>query len=129
MLFTYTFNENKDFLRLYKKGSFISSNACVVYYIKNNAGFNRFGITTGKKVGNAVKRNRARRIIKAAYRNLEAKFPIGFDIIVVARAGCGDFIVKSCDIENFFNKRVISQMLIPPQKNNSIKKNINYKKK
>ena len=43
------------------------------------------GITTGKKIGNAVKRNRARRIIREAVRALLPEMRSGFDIILVAR--------------------------------------------
>ena len=45
----------------------------------------RLGITTGVKLGNAVKRNRARRRIRALYRTNEANILPGYDIVVVAR--------------------------------------------
>jgi len=46
---------------------------------------NRLGITASKKIGGAVQRNRARRIIKEAYRLTEPELKKGFDIVVVAR--------------------------------------------
>lgn len=57
----------------------------VTYVMKNRTGVCRIGITTSKKVGNAVKRNRARRIIRAAYRSLEPKISGGWDFVFVAR--------------------------------------------
>ena len=43
-----------------------------VCYVKERRGSaNRLGIVTGKKVGNAVKRNRARRVIREAFRLFE----------------------------------------------------------
>ena len=45
---------------------------------------NRLGITVGKKVGGAVQRNRARRIIRQAYRETESMFPTGLDLVIVA---------------------------------------------
>ena len=45
----------------------------------------RLGLTTGVKLGNAVKRNRARRRIRALYRTNEGMILPGYDIIVVAR--------------------------------------------
>ena len=68
MLFTESICDNKLYLKLYKKGNFVACPFLTAYFLKNNLSQNRGGITTGKKVGNAVKRNRARRIIRAAYR-------------------------------------------------------------
>lgn len=46
---------------------------------------NRFGISVSKKVGGAVKRNRAKRIIRAAYAALEDKLKTGYLIVVSAK--------------------------------------------
>lgn len=85
MIYTEIINSNKDFQNLYRKGKSIVSKAVVIYVRPNGLPFNRFGITAGKKVGNAVKRNRAKRIIRQAYRENEILFPLGIDIIIVAR--------------------------------------------
>ena len=108
MLFTITLNQNKEFLRLYRKGKTISSKACIFYFIQNNCPFNRIGLTTSKKVGNAVCRNRARRVMRAAYIENEKDFPIGFDIVIVARKYASE--AKSTEISNFFNTKVIKEM-------------------
>ena len=47
----------------------------------------RFGLTASKKVGNAVKRNRARRRLRAAATDLLSRHcAAGFDVVLVARA-------------------------------------------
>lgn len=46
---------------------------------------NRFGISVSKKVGSAVKRNRAKRIIRAAYASLEGKLKTGYLIVISAK--------------------------------------------
>lgn len=81
----FTINENRDFKRAYNKGKYVVSPLVVTYAIKNRLGFNRTGITTGKKTGNAVERNRCRRIIREAYRNLPKCTLNGFDIVFVSR--------------------------------------------
>mgnify|MGYP002715617254 CR=1 FL=1 len=101
--------DNKDFVTLYKRGKYIASKYCVVYFRKNNKGINRMGISTGKKAGNAVIRSRCRRIIRQAYIENIANFPLGYDIIVYARAGCGD--AKSTHISHFFKTKAIPFML------------------
>lgn len=56
--------------------------------VKNKQRENRIGITTSKKIGCAVHRNRARRIIKQAFHEIleENKIKItGYDLVFVAR--------------------------------------------
>ncbi|MEG0614413.1 MAG: ribonuclease P protein component [Oscillospiraceae bacterium] len=109
MVFTTTITQNKEFLFLYKKGKSIISKAVVVYFKKNNSPYNRLGITSSKKIGNAVARNRARRVIRAAYRLTEMDFPIGYDMIFVARTAATG--VKSDTIKRFFSGKVIPQII------------------
>ena len=97
--------ENKVFVRLYKRGKYIAGKTVVVYFRKNGTTENRVGITTTKKVGNSVKRSRARRVIRAAYDSLRDKFPKGYDYIFVARQAAAE--VKSYQIATFFEKRAI----------------------
>ncbi len=104
MLFTTVMKSNKEFSRAYNKGRYCVSREVCVYYIRNSSPFNKLGITTSKKLGNAVQRNRARRIIRAAYRLSEEFIPIGFDMVVVARSGI--IGKKSTDIERFFKGRL-----------------------
>ena len=46
----------------------------------------RLGITASKKVGNAVRRNRLKRIIRAAFRQLEGFLPPGHDLVVICKS-------------------------------------------
>ncbi|MEG1050268.1 MAG: ribonuclease P protein component [Oscillospiraceae bacterium] len=78
-------NKNKEFLRGYKKGQAAVDSLVVAYAIKNRFGYTRIGITASKKVGNAVKRNRARRVIRESIRHMPLDFSKGIDIILVAR--------------------------------------------
>lgn len=86
MLFTQILNQNADFQRLYRSGAFCSLGSALLYVRPNRLPYNRLGITAGKKIGNAVKRNRAKRIIREAYRAAEPMLPIGIDLVVVARS-------------------------------------------
>lgn len=78
-------NKNSSFRYIYNKGYSLVSPLLITYAIKNKSNFNRIGITASKKIGNAVKRNRARRIIKAAYFNCSDKLTTGYDFVFVAR--------------------------------------------
>ena len=80
-----TLNQNKDFSRAYSKGKSYVCPILVVYVIKNYKKGIRIGITTSKKIGKAVQRNRARRVIREAYRKVSPKLSGNFDIVFVAR--------------------------------------------
>lgn len=81
-----TFKLNKDFRRLYGRGRSQVSPYLVTYSIKNRKGETYIGITTGKKLGNAVNRNRARRLIVAAFRENSKHLKPGYDFVFVARS-------------------------------------------
>ena len=88
MLKIVTLKENRDFRRLYKKSTSLVSPALVVYLKETHAGFSRLGITAGKKIGSAVLRNRAKRVVREAYRELLPKFNKNVDMVIVARKRC-----------------------------------------
>lgn len=89
-------SKNRDFRRVYGKGKYFSSPILITYIVKNRLNSTRVGITASKKTGNAVKRNRSRRIIREAFRILKSKVKSGFDIIFVARAKTNE--VKTGDV-------------------------------
>lgn len=76
---------NKDFRRLYARGNSAVGGTVVVYAMKNRSGSIRAGITVGKVVGNAVKRNRAKRLLRAAFDVTVPCMQQGFDYVIVAR--------------------------------------------
>ena len=87
MKFSSALKLNHIFRRLYATQGY--ANAMLVLYARpNRLGQNRVGITTGKKLGHAVVRNRARRRLREVYRLNEHRFKPGYDIVVVARNRC-----------------------------------------
>ncbi len=78
-------NQNSLFLRGYKKGQCFVGPLVVIYVTKNRVGYLRVGITSGKKIGTAVVRNRRRRVIREALRAARPRQSSGYDLIFVAR--------------------------------------------
>lgn len=75
----------KDFDRLYKKGKSAGGQYLVMFFIKNDLGYKRHAFLASKKVGNSVKRNRARRLIRESFRTFEGALRPGFDVLFIAR--------------------------------------------
>lgn len=105
-----TLKQNRDYQRLYRKGKSFVSPSLVTYIKKNNNHNLRIGITTSKKIGKAVRRNRCRRIIRAAFRNLEQDIRTGADIIFVARTKTA--YLKSTDIEHTMREHLTQADII-----------------
>lgn len=108
MLYTEILNDNREFLNLYKKGRFTASKYTVIYVKPNGKSFNRLGITAGKKIGNAVCRNRAKRLIRLAYREAEINLPIGIDIVIVARKAVCE--IKSQEYCGYMNRFAVPEI-------------------
>ena len=81
--------ENHLFSRVYAKGKKASEKNVSVYALRNYwSGVTMLGITTGKKLGSAVQRSRARRLIREAYRRASdgKTWKKPFWIVIVARS-------------------------------------------
>lgn len=95
---------NNDFRRIYARGKSYVSPLVVVYALKNRTKNVRVGITTSKKVGNAVQRNRSRRVIREAFRALAPRVRPGFDLVLVARGKTP--YVKSTDVRRQLERQL-----------------------
>ena len=85
----------RDFDRLYKKGRSSGDRYVVVFYLANGQGHTRKAFLASKKVGGAVARNRARRLMKESFRKIEHGIRPGMDILFIARStiagtGCAE---------------------------------------
>ena len=85
-----TLKKNHEFRRLYRKGASAVAGSMVLYCRKNRLGHNRLGITASVKLGNAVKRNRARRRLREVYRLNSPRLSQGWDLVLVARGRTPD---------------------------------------
>ena len=57
----------------------------LVRYRRNEAEVTRYGLSTGRRLGTAVVRNRTRRRLREALRRIDARVAPGWDVLVVAR--------------------------------------------
>lgn len=85
MLRKSTLRKQQDFKLAYNKGESKVSRFMVVIYRKNNLLYSRIAYVSSKKVGNSVKRNRSRRLMKESYRLLNRRIRNGYDVVFIAR--------------------------------------------
>ena len=109
--------KNYEFQRAYTKGKSFVGSVVVTYVRKNRTGVTQVGITTSKKIGNAVMRNRSRRVIREAFRQLFPKVAPGYDLVFVAR-GKTPFC-KSSQVREQLQKQLSEAGVLQPGQDNS----------
>src|SRR2546421_7508071 len=75
-----------DFKRVYDRKCSVSNSWLMVYGCPNESERLRIGLSVSRKVGNAVARNRFKRLYREAFRLIRAELPIGFDLILLPRS-------------------------------------------
>lgn len=73
------------FAHVLKTGLRAKSPYLVLYLLPNHLPRTRLGISVGRPVGIAVKRNRIKRLVREAFRLRRADLPVGYDLVVVVR--------------------------------------------
>src|SRR4029453_5347448 len=74
-----------EFAAVYEAKVRESRGPLTVYARTNDLGHPRLGMSGGRKVGTAVRRNRIRRLIRESFRLLQHDLPRGYDWVVVVR--------------------------------------------
>lgn len=76
----------EDFAALQGEGAVRSHALLVVRVRRNDLEVTRFGLSTGRKLGGAVVRNRVRRRLREALRVMAPSFQPGWDVLIIARS-------------------------------------------
>jgi ribonuclease P protein component len=89
--------KSSDFQRVRRLGKAIAHPFVVLLHLPNEGEQVRVGVAAGKKLGNAVQRNRAKRVLRAGIQPLLAGIKPGHDLVLIAREPILD--VKSTEVE------------------------------
>lgn len=76
-----------NFRKVIERGTKHVGTCSILYAMPTTSG-TRVGMVVGKRIGNAVQRNRAKRLLREAVRLNRARIADGFEIVLIARAGC-----------------------------------------
>jgi ribonuclease P protein component len=107
--------KNDEFQKMYSENNKkLFSHYSVVYLKKNNFEVSRFGIVVSKKNGNAVVRNRIKRLFKEMIRKNLSDIKKGYDVIIISKRQTGENIkeIKYENIEKDLKKTFLKAGMI-----------------
>lgn len=107
----YAITENHLYRKAYKNGRRVGTGSLSVYVLRDRRAallkkqnpekrtINRIGISASKKIGGAVQRNRAKRVVREAYRLIDKETGVrtGYLVVIVPRIPCT--VLKMQDVK------------------------------
>ena len=111
-----TIKKNSDFTKIINTGKYFSTSGIVLYYEKNNVENYFFGISVGKKLGNAVLRNKIRRQIKNIID--KNKYENGYNCIIMIKKAFIDldFETKSSFVYSLTDRNKLEKEMLALEK-------------
>ena len=92
--------KKKDFQAVYSRGKSYANRFLVLYVFRSNGFQGKVGFAAGKKLGNAVKRNRIKRLLRESYRMHQSEIEEGVSLLLVGRKAA--LAVKCQELEKAF---------------------------
>lgn len=81
----YVVKKSSEFEKIIKTGQLTKNKSFIIYYRDNNLKYSRFGISVGKKLGNAVFRNKYKRKIREIINSSKKLYINNRDYIIILR--------------------------------------------
>jgi len=78
---------SEEFQAVFANKRSVADHNLVIYAARNGTSETRVGLAVGKKVGNAVKRNHWKRMLREAFRLSREELPGGYDLVLLPRRG------------------------------------------
>jgi len=76
----------KDISRVFRRGRRVSGDLLRLHVVENSTDQSRLAVAVSTRYGNAVRRNRAKRLCREAFRSVRAELPAGYDYVIVPLA-------------------------------------------
>ena len=89
-------SRSRDFDAVYRRGRSAAGRHLVVYAFPrdqpDDVSPTRLGLSVSRKVGDAVTRNRVKRVLREQFAHHASHVPAGVDVVVIARPGCAAYL-------------------------------------
>ena len=76
--------KSSEFKEIFDKGKRLYTEHYTLIYAPNSLGFPRLGLVVGKRCGNAVKRNRIKRVLREVFRRNKPLFD-SLDVLIIGK--------------------------------------------
>lgn len=112
-LAAYRIRRNGDFQRAYRRRCTAGDGRVLVFGFANGLAHPRLGLSVSRKVGNAVVRNRWKRLLREAFRLARQQLPAGLDLVIIPRQGVTPELVSLEESLHRLARRLAHRLLGP----------------
>jgi ribonuclease P protein component len=95
---------SQDIQHLFKQGKRVSTSGAKLFFLKNNSPADRVVFALPRGYGNAVTRNRSKRLSREAYRYSRAKLLPGYDLLILIYPGNDTYSRRIAQLQSLFVK-------------------------
>ena len=112
----YIVKEKREFDRIIKKSQCKKNKYFVIYYDKNEESYDKYGISVGKKIGNAVERNKYKRRIRMIINEYKKDYNNSQNYIIILRGSAKDIHYQELQESFFFLMNIIRKDIVNNEK-------------
>jgi ribonuclease P protein component len=103
----------REFSRVFGGKCVARNRLLIVYAQPNDLGITRLGLSVSRRHGNAVARNRIKRLLREAFRLNQHQLPAGLDLVVIPQQG-GGLTLRSARDSLAHAVGIVVRRLAPP---------------